>query len=366
MPPTHFSRPEPQPVSDDPRDRPPPPVYGEEIDPDMVYARWTTVEWPPFIRPDKHDLYCNKPIRAAEGDRAKLHELPGEQSVRAEPKVHQLSYVADTWVPAVAQYWPTDFSRKKMELIPLDQHVWIDVFIIETKDTDQLSDFLKQLKERVEAELEKDDVKEKIEKAILDGIDSLAGGVTFLGFGVGKPAAAVSKMAASALMELIAWLLDHIFATEAFQEVIVAHKTTGTAEGLRSWVTWGTRDRDTGFATPIDPRADVPDVSISPTTPNPPPPLSTVTLGSYTAARVAYALELPGITWTSESKLPHFLPSDVNKLFLLPNAAHGAIYWPPAWDYGGHVFVPVRARHSDAVYCLALRTEVRAILIDPN
>jgi hypothetical protein len=33
-------------------------------------------------------------------------------------------------------------------------------------------------------------------------------------------------------------------------------------------------------------------------------------------------------------------------------------------SYGGHVFLPVRARSGDAVYCLAIRTEVRAILVD--
>lgn len=375
----NFSVPRPVPVADDPRDQLPPPVYGEEIDPSMVYARWTTVEWPPFIRPDKHSFWCNTPIRDGDGDRTKLHELPGERSLRAKPKVHQLRHVTEQWIPRIAQYWPIDIDQKKMQPVPAKEHTWVDVFIIETKDTEELDDFLKKLRDRLTEELDKESTKEKIEKAIRDGIDSIAGGVTFFGFDIAQLAANGSKLAASALLTLIAWLMDQVFAEEAFQEIIVTHKTSGSTKALQSWVTWSTRDRDSGLATPFDPRENVPPPPPPPPTnpnaPPPPPPISVVPpvpplatrpLGSSTGAMVAYGLDLPGITWTAESKVPDFLPTDVNKLFLLPNAAHGAIYWPPSWSYGGHVFLPVRARHSDAVYCLAVRTEVRAVLLSPT
>ena len=332
---------------DDPRDMPPPPVYGEEVDPDMMYARWTTLEWPPFIRPDRHVLWCHQPIDDADGDRTKLVEPPVGRSLRAK-NVLALRHVMGQWADRVSHYWP---DEPILQIVPVKDHVWVDMFLLETSDTDELSDFWSNIRSRLEEELKKDSTQEKLEEVIEDGIDELAGNITWMGVNVGEVGVKASKLIASKMIEFASWLVDEVFSTEAFQEVIVCHKTSGEGNRIRSWVTWSTRDRDTGLAEQIQPRMDdLADKSVA-----------TKALARRTAEMVAFGLDVPGIYWESESQIPDKHPAEINKIFLLSNAVHGAIYWPTDYSWGGHVFLPVRARNSDAAYCVALRTEVRAV-----
>jgi hypothetical protein len=339
----------------DPRDGPVPPVYGEEIDPDMVYARWTAIEWPPFIRPDDHSLFCHQPLRPDQGDRTKVMDGPGTYALtKANPKALALRHVLDKWEPRVGEYWQK--YPEKMQLIPRTDYTWVDLFVVETSDTDEPSDLLKDLDARIREQLEKEETKERLERAIANGLDSLVGDMQVYGVPVSSVVSGASKMLASAVITFVSWLLDQVMGSEAFQEIIVTHRTAQGGDCLRSWVTYGTRDPDSGEAAAVvDPRMEDPNQ----------PFLATTRISQHRGFLASVDLDVAGAYWENESAVPDRLPADVNALFKLPNAVFGAIFWPPHMNYGAHVFLPVRARHDDSVYCIALRTEVRAVHVPP-
>lgn len=351
----YASRPKDNEDGDDPRDTPPPNYYGEELD-NLYYMRWTTEEWPPFIKPSRHVLYCNKPIRKSEGDRTKVMELSGGYSLqRARPKAKQLQFIENTWDERVSKYWPP--YPKKATLIPTMETIWVDSFILKTSDTDEPNPLWEKIEEKIKEEINKDQTKEKIKEKINDTLDDVLGDVTIFGIGLGGAASGVSKLAASAIIEFANWLLDEVFSEESFQTVVVAHKTKGGPNGLESWLTWGTVDNDTGKAKSYDPRTDDPMIEAY---------YGQHKLSEDKAFQRQHqtkGMDMPGIYWKGESLVPDRLPSDINSIFSLPNASEGEIFWPPHFRWGGHVFLPIKAKESDAVYSIAIRTEVRAVWI---
>lgn len=343
--------------NDDPRDAPPPTLWGEDFDGPRYYFRWTTIEWRPFIRPDKHSLWCHRPIRAldtsdpTDGDRTKVVELPGGYILhRAVPKAKQLQHVVNAWNEEVEQYWPE--WGVKAHLVPTGEHTWVYAAIVHTSDTDDPNPLWVTLRERLEEELDRERTREKLEELIEDGIDEILGDVDFFGLNVGAAAAGASKLMASGLIEFARWILEELEPGEAFQEIVVVHKTMdpGRTPGKpTSIVTWGTRDPASGETQPINPECAWDQGNAG-----------GHGLNRYPAFLAQHRIDTPGMAWDGESVIPRHLPSETSHGFLLPSAQDRAIYWPPDYQWGGHVFVPVRALRGNALYCLALRTEVRA------
>lgn len=347
------SRPKDKDDGDDPRDTPPPNYFGEELN-NLYFERWTTEDWPPFIKPDRHVLFCKKPIRNNEGDRTKVIEFSGGYSLqRARPKAKQLQFISNTWDPRVNQYWPPFPS--KATLIPTGESTWVDSFIIKTSDTDDPNPLWTKIEEKIREELNKESTKDKIKEKINDTLDDVLGDVTLFGIGLGGAASGAAKLATSAIIEFINWLLDEVFSEESFQTIVVTHKTKGGPAGVESWLTWGTIETNTAKAISFDPRMDDPNID----TYDGKWRLSE--LKAYQKQHQTKGMDMPGIYWKGESMVPDRLPGDINSDFTLRNAWAGEIYWPPHFKWGGHVFLPVKARESDAVYCIAIRTEVRAV-----
>jgi hypothetical protein len=323
-------------------------IYGEEIDPDPYWVRWTTVEWPPLARSEFHMAFVHDPVHdisalpwAKKGDAPALTELPGGTMLKGTDSIRYTNgHIGRTWHDKLQRYWVE--MPERANFVRLGERIHFHT----TQFLDSQDDFLDwdELRRLIEEQLEKQDVEDKIEEKVKELLeDMLSSAGSILGQPIGSAAGPAAKGAAALAMEGIEWLIEAIFGRPDFHPILTAHTTLyNGASAPISTVAWSK-----GGGTPgQDPRPLAP-LKLKPQYHTLPPADRYESIGEEV------------IAWSGESRVPENRPTPAQ----LVNTRTSPVFWPPSYDYGGHVFIPVSTEDGDGNYAVALRTEVRLAFV---
>jgi hypothetical protein len=184
-------------------------------------------------------------------------------------------------------------------------------------------------------------VEERIRDQIAKNVGKALEGVTVFGFGLGGLASGVASATTSVVMKFIEWLLDDVLATDNLAPIVVTHKTARPNVGPPSSTVTYAKPAADGTLAPISHKY-----------------LLKRNLLPHHAPDEQGASEYgerEAIEWSHESTMPRTgaLP------FRMVNTRRSAVFWPATQQHGAHLFLPFTKSTGDAVYVLAVRTEVR-------